>query len=157
VPFVLEHVHEIDAPPERVWSVVVDLARYPEWNPFVVACRSTLVPGEPIRMRVRVLPWFAQPQTEQVLEHEPGRRLAYGLPGGALGALSSRRSHEVAAIGAARARYVSRFELGGWLAPLVRALLGRRLAKGFASMSRALAERSASLAMPASMPRNTSA
>ena len=44
---------DVAAPAATVWRVVTDLDRYPEWNPFVVACRSTLEPGAPIDMRVR--------------------------------------------------------------------------------------------------------
>ena len=33
---------EVAAPAAAVWSVIVDLDRYPEWNRFVVACRSSL-------------------------------------------------------------------------------------------------------------------
>jgi hypothetical protein len=141
VALVIEHRLRIDAPAERVWSVISDLDRYPEWNPFVVACFSTLAVGDPIRMRVRLLPGLAQPQTERVLEHEPGRRLRYGIPGSALGALASSRSHEVTALTADRTEYHSRFELSGWLAPLVSLLLGRRLAAGFEAMSLALQTR----------------
>ena len=137
----LVHTIEIAAPAERVWQVIVDLDRYPEWNPFVVACRSSLRVGDPIDMRVRVLPFFAQPQRETILEHEPGRLLCYGLPKRGPGALFSRRCHEVDAQGHARSRYVSRFELDGWLAPVVRTLLGRRLAAGFAAMSAAIGKR----------------
>ena len=138
---VIEHDLEIAASAERVWQVIVELDRYPEWNPFVVACRSSLVVGEPIDMRVRVLPWFAQPQRETILEHQPGRRLCYGVPGDALGALASRRCHEVSALGPARARYVSRFALSGWLMPVVRGLLGARLRAGFTAMSEAIQRR----------------
>src|SRR6185436_11348114 len=91
---VIEHDLPVEAPPERVWEVVTDLARYPDWNPFVVACASTLEVGDPISMRVRLFRW-PQPQRETILEHERGRRLAYGLPPSRLGALVSRRSHEV--------------------------------------------------------------
>jgi len=139
VPLVIEHRLRIDSPVQTVWEVISHLDRYPEWNPFVVACSSTLAVGDPIRMRVRVLPGLAQPQTERVLEHEPGRRLCYGIL--ALGALTSRRSHEVTALTAERTEYVSRFELDGWLAPLASLLLGRRLAAGFESMSLALQAR----------------
>jgi hypothetical protein len=52
--FSIEHVHEVDAPAEAVWQVIVDLDLYPAWNSFVLSCRSTLVPGSPIDMRVRV-------------------------------------------------------------------------------------------------------
>ena|SRR2546427_7351711 len=142
---VIEHVLSIDAPADRVWAVVCDLASYPEWNPFVVACASTLVVGDPISMRVRLF-WWSQPQREQILEHERGRRLCYGLPPSRLGALESRRSHEVVAEGATRTRYVSHFELVGWLAPLVSWFLGRRLRAGFGAMSAALKVRVEQLA-----------
>lgn len=28
---------EIDAPPERVWSILMDFDSYPEWNPFITS------------------------------------------------------------------------------------------------------------------------
>jgi hypothetical protein len=67
--------------------------------------------------------------------------LCYGVPRSASGALESRRCHEVEALGPTRTRYTSRFELSGWLAPAVRALLGRRLEKGFAAMSAGIVRR----------------
>ncbi|HVH18202.1 MAG TPA: SRPBCC domain-containing protein [Myxococcota bacterium] len=143
--FSIEHVLEIDAPAERVWQVIADLDRYAEWNRFVVSCRSSLEVGAPIDMRVRVFPFFAQPQRETIFEHEPGRRLCYGLPAHASGALESRRCHEVEALGPARARYVSRFQLSGWLAPVIRLLLGRRLAAGFTAMSDGIQRRAESM------------
>ena len=44
----------IDAPIERVWSVMLDTAAYAEWNPFVerAECARTEV-GEPIVLHVR--------------------------------------------------------------------------------------------------------
>lgn len=136
---------DVAAPAPTVWAVITDLARYPEWNPFVVSCRSTLVPGEAIVMRVRVLPFVAQPQRETIFEHVAGRRLRYGIAPLPLGALASNRSHEVEAITADRARYVSAFALDGWVAPLVGLLLGRRLAAGFAAMSNAIKARAEAL------------
>ena len=96
-------------------------------------------------MRVRVLPFFAQPQREWILSHEPGRSLGYGIRPLPFGALASSRTHEVEPRPDGRARYVSRFELRGWLAPLVSLLLGGRLEAGFASMSRALCRRAEAL------------
>jgi hypothetical protein len=147
---VIEHALDVSAPASRVWEVVCDLPRYPEWNPFVVRCASTLAVGAPIEMRVRLFSAWAQPQREEIFEHEPGKRLCYGLPGNRLGALVSRRSHEVTPSGASSARYVSHFELSGWLAPLVARLLGRRLAAGFAAMSAAIAARAEALERPLS-------
>jgi len=43
-----EHTIEIDAPPERVWAVITDVARTPEWSP---ACYRVewLEPGKRFR------------------------------------------------------------------------------------------------------------
>ena len=141
----IEQVIRVAAPADVVWEVVTDLAAYPTWNPFVVACRSTLEVGAPISMRVRVLPWIAQPQRERITEHEPGRRLCYGVPDLPLGALGSTRCHEVRALGPATSEYTSRFELRGWIAPIARALLGGRLAIGFEAMTSAIGVRAEAL------------
>ena len=143
--FQLDQSVEIGVRPEVVWNVITDLACYPDWNPFVVACESTLGVGEPIAMRVRVIPFFAQSQTETVFEHEPGHRLSYGLREVPLGALRSLRSHLVVPAGTDGARYESHFELSGWLAPLVRVLVGAQLERGFKAMTEAIATRAEEL------------
>jgi hypothetical protein len=141
VAFVLRDTLEIEAPVARVWEVIADLPRYPEWNPFVVAARSSLEVGEPIVMQVRLFPLFAQPQREIVLECLPQQRLCYGVAGIPLNALRSLRYHELHPEGSERTHYCSHFELDGWLAPLTRALLGRLLERGFDAATRALKER----------------
>lgn len=131
----------IDAPAPLVWEVVSDLPRYEEWNPFVVRAVSSLAVGDPIAMRVKVLPFLVQPQRETILEHEPGTRVCWGVPGRAGSPIRSRRCQEVRAEGDTRTHYVSDFALQGWLAPLVMTLLGRRLHAGFQAMSQAVKER----------------
>ena len=138
MPYRIHYSLDIDAPPERVWEVITDLPRYGEWNPFVVACRSTLALGDPIEMRVKLFSAFAQPQRETILEHVPGKRLCYGLRPTPLGTLASRRCHEVWPLDAGRTRYGSRFELTGWLSPVVRALLSVQLTRGFRAMTEAI-------------------
>jgi hypothetical protein len=142
---IIEHDLEIAAPPATVWAVITDLASYPAWNPFVVACVSTLEPGAPIAMRVRVLPFLAQPQRERIFAHVPGRRLSYGIPMRPFGSLASSRSHSLTPIAPDRTRYVSQFELTGWMAPVVALLLGNRLARGFTAMSNAIKTRAETL------------
>jgi len=144
--FIIDETLEIAAPAGTVWEVLTEFARYGEWNPFVVECASTLEVGAPIEMRVRVFESFAQTQRETVFEHVPGERLCYGLAGDALGALASRRSHEVRARDDRSALYRSHFELSGWLAPLVRTLLGRKLERGFHDMTVAVGSRAQALA-----------
>ena len=144
----IEFEHEINASPAVVWQVLTDQSAYPQWNPFVVHSESTLKVGEPIVMRVRVLPFFAQPQTEVIYEHEPEKLLSYGLKGDSLGALRSYRSHRLTPVEGGT-RYQSSFELSGWFAPVVGLLLARQLRRGFRQMSQAIAERAEMLARPA--------
>jgi hypothetical protein len=143
--FIIEQSIEIAAPAEIVWEVITDLPRYGEWNPFVVACRSSLEVGDPIEMRVAILKAFPQPQTEVVTAHTPGRQLCYGLAAQPLGALESRRCHDVQALSDTRAQYRSSFVLSGWLNPVVHLLLGGRLKAGFGAMTEAIRVRAEAL------------
>ncbi|WP_378732797.1 SRPBCC family protein [Nocardia brasiliensis] len=141
--FVIDATVEIDAPAELVWQVITDFPRYGEWNPFVSECRSSLVPGEPIDMLVHLGP-RPRRQREWIRSHTPGRELSYAMKPVPLGALHSLRSHTVTPLGDGRARYESHFELAGWLGPVVVALLGKRLQRGFASMTAGIKEQAES-------------
>ncbi|MDD3764545.1 MAG: SRPBCC domain-containing protein [Nevskiales bacterium] len=138
--FIIDRTLEIDAPAAIVWEVISDLPRYREWNPFCLECSSTLRPGDPIDMKVQLLA-RPQRQREWMLECDEGTGFAYRMKPVPAGALSSRRSHAIEAIGPGRARYHSHFELKGWLMPLVRGLLGRKLEAGFGNMSAAVKQR----------------
>lgn len=138
--FVIEHDFEVRAPAEVVWEVITDLPRYREWNPFCVECESTLAPGDPIRMQVN-LTGKPQPVEEVMQAHRPGTHLAYHMKPYPLGALSSLRTHDVERCGDGASRYRSHFELRGWLAPVVRGLLGASLQRGFTGMSEGIVRR----------------
>lgn len=133
--FVIDASLEIEAPAERVWRVITDFPRYAEWNPFLSACSSTLKPGEPIDLQVNLFAGGPRPQREWILTHTPGREFSYRMKPAPAGALRSRRSHTVTALGPHRCRYDSHFELAGWMQPLVSGLLGGRLKAGFAGMT----------------------
>jgi hypothetical protein len=45
------HSHiEIDATPDEVWQVLVDLERYHEWNPFIVEAQGVVEHGAHLRL-----------------------------------------------------------------------------------------------------------
>lgn len=142
--FIVDRVIEINAPTPVVWEVVSDLPRYAEWNPFCLECVSTLKPGDPIDMKVKLMA-KPQAQREWMLEYVEGKRFAYRMKPVPLGMLSSYRSHELETAGDDRTRYHSYFHLKGWLRPLVTGLLGRKLENGFDGMSHAVKQRAESL------------
>lgn len=142
--FVIDRTVEINAPAQLVWEVITDLPRYGEWNPFVLECQSTLMPGEAINMKVK-LGSKLQAANEVMLENVAGKRLAYRMKPVPPGALSSFRSHDIESLGTDRTRYQSHFELLGWMMPLVRGLMGKHLEAGFAGMTDGIQQRAEQL------------
>lgn len=75
---------EIAAPPDHVWAVLTDGAKYPEWNPFIVSMAGDIRAGATLTNRMR--PQAGSPMTFRpvVLRAEPDRELRWlgrlGLP-----------------------------------------------------------------------------
>lgn len=143
--FVIEYSFDVEAAPAVVWEVITDLDRYGQWNPFVLECRSTLNPGDPIHMLVQIGKGTRR-QEEIMHDWHDGQGFSYCMKPAPLGALSSFRSHRIEPLANGGSRYHSSFELKGWLAPVVRSLLGSKLEAGFAGMSRGIRDRAQSLA-----------
>lgn len=40
----------INATPDRVWSILTDFEKYPEWNPFVLSLTGDMVVGQSIKI-----------------------------------------------------------------------------------------------------------
>lgn len=148
MPLIIDHSVRIQAPAATVWQVITDLASYPEWNPFCLEASSTLKPGDPIDMRVKLM-GSVKTQREWMTDHEPGVYLAYRMKPVPLGALASKRSHRVIPLSDELTEYQSHFELRGWLMPLTRALLGSTLRQGFAGMTQGIVRRAEAVHAPA--------
>ena len=75
-----EATSHIDAPPERVWEVLADTERWPEWDSGVVAVEGEAAPGGKVKITSEVNPKRAYPV--KVSEFDPPRRMAWtgGIP-----------------------------------------------------------------------------
>lgn len=140
-----DHVVDIDAAPETVWQVLTDFDDYQQWNPLAIRCSTSLVPGEPIDMLVRLGPGRPRKQREWMRSHTPGNEFSYTMKPAPLGALRSLRSQTVTPLDGGRARYTAHFEIRGWLEPMVRLLLGKVLRRGFDGVADGLKLRAESL------------
>jgi len=131
---------EIARAPETVFSVLIDLPRYHEWNPYLVAAR-----GE-VRMRAKLelVASFARGEeerwTRRVVRLEPPRRLAWAGSSGPLGLLSSEQFFELSETALGHTRLRTGENVRGLL---IRPSPGRMLAfsRAMAGMNQALKQR----------------
>ena len=110
---------EIDAPAERVWQIVGDFARYPEWNPFIV--RAAGVPRVGARLDVTIVALGMKPVSfrPRVLDFEPGRLIrwkgGFKLPG----LFDGRHALIVEPLDSGRSRFTSHEDVSGVMLPFV--------------------------------------
>ena len=73
----------VEAPPEKVWSVLVDTERYPEWNPVFVKVEGTLAKGAQVTNHVVEPGKEPVEMGSTVVAFEPAKELnqAGGIPG----------------------------------------------------------------------------
>lgn len=141
----ITHDLEVAASAAVVWEVLTDMKKYEEWNPFLLACDSTLKPGDPMNLTVQ-LGKSVRNEQEVMATYDEGKGFSYQMKPPPLGALASRRSHEIQAISDSRCRYISRFHLEGWLSPVVNLAVGKHLHTGFDGMSHGIKKRAEQLA-----------
>ena len=105
----------IDAPPDRVWAVLVDAAGYPDWDSGVDKVDGRIAPGEKITVHAAVSKGRAFPV--RVAEFEPGRRMVWtgGMP---LGLFKGVRTFTLTPQGASTG-FTVREEYTGPLLPLI--------------------------------------
>lgn len=128
---------EIETPIERVWDVLMDTERYPEWNPFTTRVETTFEIGSPVDLYVKLGPIrLRQPERIEVVD--PPRLLVWSTKVGHPFLVAARREQRLDDLGAGRCRYVTTDVFTGILTPLVVLLFGRLVRRGFNDMASGL-------------------
>lgn len=136
---------EIDAPRARVWDILVDLPRYPEWNPFTPRIEASLKVGEPVILHVAMkLGAKTMRQPEVMSSFVEGEELGWGTTMLHRSVLHANRTQRLTELGPSRTRYVSVDRFAGAIVPLVMALYGADVQRGFDATARALKARAES-------------
>lgn len=130
----------IDRPAAGVWSVLVDIDKWPDWNPFAKV-RGRLAVGETLDVEIR--PPGKRPMTFRptVVKLEPGSELRWlghlGLPG----IFDGEHGFRVVPESAERCRFEHFETFRGVLAGPILRLAGDATRRGFEAMNRALKAR----------------
>ncbi len=121
---------EIDAPIERVWRILCDFDRYADWNPFTPRVETSLAIGDPVTLRVRLLGERLMTRVETVTRNQP-HTLGWEMQMGAPFVLHAERVQVLTEIDEGRTHYRTEDCFRGWLRPLVLALFGGAMERGF--------------------------
>ena len=132
---------EIDAPPSRVWDVLVDLPSYPRWNPFIVEAEGKVAVGERLSLRmalaghepVTIEPHLLVVAPERELRWK-GRLLIPGL-------FDGEHAFVFTPLANGRTRVDHTEKFAGLLLPLARRLIYDATVESFHALDAALAAR----------------
>ena len=138
--FALHTEIDVAAPAGRVWNVLTDFAKFPDWNPFILRIDGILTPRA--RLAVKIQPPGGRAMTFRptVLRVEPDRHFAWRgrtiLPGLFDGEHSFTLEPRP---GGVRVAHDETFS--GVLVPLLRRSLDTTTRQGFGAMNAALKAR----------------
>lgn len=139
---VLHHSESrISADAERIWSIIMDLDRYPEWNPYTIAMKSTLKIGDPMVMTVKMSDTVTLDQTEYIRVLEAGHKVCWGINTDTPEFNSGERCQWLEPLAGGGTRYVSEDLIEGTANQLVTALFGSDVQNGFDAVALALKQR----------------
>lgn len=137
---------EIETSAERVWQLLTDFARFPQWNPFIRRASGDVKPRQ--RLEVKIQPSGTNGMTFRpiVLKAEPNRELRWIghllIPG----LFDGEHIFTIEPLGTNRVRFIQREIYTGLLVPLFARGLDTDTQRGFIEMNQALkiqAERAA--------------
>ena len=68
---------EINASAERVWQVLTDFPKLPEWNPFLRSVEGKLDVGQPLKVYLKGSKGMGMTSKPTVLKAEPNREFRW--------------------------------------------------------------------------------
>lgn len=133
----------INAPAEKVWSVLTNFEKFPEWNPFILSIEGKQEAGTQLRVvlnngkgtsvfKPRVMV-FERDKTFEWLGSLP-------IPG----IFNGRHYFKIVKIIEKQVRFVHGEEFNGLLAGIIMKQIGETTRQGFVAMNNALKERAES-------------
>lgn len=140
---VLDASVDIEAPAERVWDVLADTPRYPEWNPFVTRFEGELREGADVRVTVRAPGRSPVTFAARIARLAPGRELRWKGRWFLPGLFDGNHALTVEPLAEGRARFRTREEVTGLLLPFLGKAM-RQSQAGFEELCRAVKARAES-------------
>jgi hypothetical protein len=134
---------EIDAPAARVWSVLVDLPGYREWNPFIVEASGNVAVGETLALRMALPGRDPMTIRPRLLIVDPERELRWKGRLLVSGLFDGEHAFGLTPLPGGRTRLDHWEHFSGLLLPIARPFVYDGTVQAFHALNAALATRAA--------------
>jgi hypothetical protein len=130
----------INAPVNKVWDVLVDFQKYPEWNPFIKSFEGEIREGESFKVTIQPPGGKAMtfnPTCLKLAENQEFRWLGHLF---FKGLFDGEHIFELSPFGSGQTKFVQRENFRGILVPFIWNQLEPKTKKGFEMMNEKLKE-----------------
>jgi hypothetical protein len=131
----------IQASPEKVWKILTDLDKYPDWNTFICHAVGKAEIGETVDIDFQSDSKGLKLHCT-VVKAQPNRELSWQYHVVHPGILSGEHSFTIEPLGEDRVRFIDREVFNGLLVPLQAKDIDTNTKHGFEAMDKALKARS---------------
>lgn len=132
---------EIRASAEPIWNILMDFARYPQWNPFIKSIEGDVKQGAKLRVVIQSPGGKQMTFTPTLLIIHPGREFRWRGRLFIPGLFDGEHSFQIEPTGTTTCRFVHKEEFSGLLVPLLWKSLDTNTRQGFQAMNEALKKR----------------
>ena len=132
---------DIDARPEEVWKILMDFAKYPDWNPFIRSISGEARVDSKIKVRLEPEGGMAMSLEPTVVALDANKKFAWKGNLFMNGIFDGQHEFILAGTGDGKTKFVHREEFSGILVPLLWRFLEENTTRGFNDMNKALSER----------------
>lgn len=129
---------EIEASAERVWSLLCDFEKYPDWNPFIRRIHGNLKVGGILTVHIQAVGMNGMTFFPTILVLEPNRELRWRGRVLFRGLFDGEHVFSITQIAPDRVRFTQQETFKGLLVSLMAKALDTHVRHGFEAMNQAL-------------------